>query len=158
MWRAAIARPAIPGAGVRGPPDMLGPRSLRFRGVVYSWPWNWWSAFGLPGSSAWPPGPSIAAADSAADSLEADSELDSPVADSELDSEAEPVSGAVWSPCCVVSAGTEAAGGAGGLELFAAPASAAPPNARAATAVRPASSLVSRARMSFSFRFVWSDM
>src|SRR3954471_3639834 len=34
-----------------------GPRRDR-RHRDYSWPSNWWLAFGLPGSSAWPPGPS----------------------------------------------------------------------------------------------------
>jgi hypothetical protein len=44
----------------------------------YCSPWNWLSAFGLPGSSAWPPGPSFAVADSdPAVGSGADSELDS---------------------------------------------------------------------------------
>jgi hypothetical protein len=34
--------------------------SSRRSAVRYSTPLNWWSAFAFAGSSAWPPGPSLA--------------------------------------------------------------------------------------------------
>src|SRR5207237_10720737 len=111
---------------VRGP-RTSGPSDTRFRNR-YSSPSNWWSAFGLPGSSAWPPGPSLGPAVS---------EVGSAEGDSAVDSRSDPAtSGAVWSPCWVVSAAADAAGGTAGVGLLAAPAGGGAPNASAPAAVR----------------------